>query len=54
MTWAAKVLAMTMVDLFENDELRQEIRAEFEENTSGEGYIGYIPPGPPPVPADVK
>lgn len=51
MTYAAKVLAATMVDLFERPGTRQAIRAEFEEKTRGQVYKGYIPEGPPPVPA---
>lgn len=51
MTYAAKVLAATMIDLFERPETRQAIRAEFDEKTRGQVYKGYIPEGPPPVPA---
>jgi aminobenzoyl-glutamate utilization protein B len=51
MTHAAKALAATMVDLFESEENRRAIRAEFEEKTRGKTYKGYIPDGPPPVPA---
>jgi aminobenzoyl-glutamate utilization protein B len=53
MTYAAKVLAATMVDLFESEEARKAIREEFEEKTEGVTYRGYIPDGPPPVPDDV-
>lgn len=52
LTFAAKTLAATMVDLFEHPEKRAEIRKEFEENTKGVVYTGYIPEGPPPVPAE--
>jgi aminobenzoyl-glutamate utilization protein B len=51
MTHAAKTLAATMVDLFESDAHRQAIRREFEEKTKGKTYRGYIPAGPPPIPA---
>ncbi|HYG61402.1 MAG TPA: peptidase dimerization domain-containing protein, partial [Thermoanaerobaculia bacterium] len=54
MTHAAKALAATMVDLFESEEHRRAIRAEFEEKTRGKTYKGYIPDGPPPVPAGVQ
>lgn len=47
---AAKTLAATMVDLFEDAKLREEIRAEFKEKTKGSVYKPYIPTGPPPVP----
>ena len=52
MTYAAKVLAATMVDLFEQPEKRAEIRREFEASTKGTVYKGYIPDGPPPLPKD--
>ena len=52
MTFAAKTLAATVVDLFEHPEKRAEIRKEFEENTKGVVYKGYIPDGPPPVPVE--
>jgi aminobenzoyl-glutamate utilization protein B len=52
MTFAAKVLAATMVDLFEQPDRRAEIRREFEESTKGVVYQGYIPEGPPPLPQD--
>jgi aminobenzoyl-glutamate utilization protein B len=49
---AAKVLAATMVELFEDAELRAAMRAEFKEKSGGQVYKGYIPEGPPPVPQD--
>lgn len=51
MLYAAKSLAMTMVDLFESEQLRKDIRAEFERRRGGHVYKPYIPDGPPPVPA---
>jgi len=50
MTFAAKTLASTMVDLFEQPEKRAEIQKEFAEKTKGTTYKGYIPDGPPPLP----
>ncbi len=50
MTFAAKSLAATMVDLFEQPEKRAEIRKEFDASTKGVVYQGYIPEGPPPLP----
>ncbi|MBI2956115.1 MAG: amidohydrolase, partial [Acidobacteria bacterium] len=47
---AAKTLAATMVDLFEDASEREAIRAEFAEKTKGHVYKGYIPDGPPPLP----
>jgi aminobenzoyl-glutamate utilization protein B len=52
LTYASKVLAATMVDLFEQPEKRAEIRREFEASTQGTVYKGYIPDGPPPLPKD--
>lgn len=48
---AAKVLAMTAVDLFENAAARETIRSEFTQKTNGHTYKAYIPDGPPPIPA---
>ena len=52
MTWAAKALATTMVDLFEDASARQAVREEFEAQTAGKTYKAYISGGPPPVPTD--
>lgn len=52
MLHAARALAATAIDLFEDAELRRAIRAEFDEKTAGHVYRGYIPDGPPPVPKD--
>jgi aminobenzoyl-glutamate utilization protein B len=50
MLHAAKTLAATMVDLFEDPAARAAIRAEFEKKTRGFVYKPYIPDGPPPLP----
>jgi len=50
--YAAKALAMTMVDLFEDAKVRQAVRAEFSEKTRGRVFKPYIPAGPPPLPID--
>jgi len=50
MMQAARLLTITMVDLYESPGLRRAIRSEFETQTSGVTYRGYIPDGPPPVP----
>ena len=47
---AAKALAATMVDLFEDASTREAIQAEFKQKTKGEVYKPYIPVGPPPIP----
>jgi aminobenzoyl-glutamate utilization protein B len=52
MLLASKALAMTMVDLFENEQLRKDIRAEFEKKRNGHVYKAYIPDGPPPIPTN--
>jgi aminobenzoyl-glutamate utilization protein B len=52
MVYAAKTLAATMVDLFEDQKAREEIQAEFKEKSKGEVYKPYVPDGPPPVPKD--
>ncbi len=50
MVLAAKTLALTMVDLFDDPAARAAVRAEFERKTQGFVYKAYIPDGPPPVP----
>ena len=52
MTYAAKALAATAIDLFKNPSQREEVRREFEEKTKGQVYKGYIPDGPPPIPKE--
>jgi len=52
LTQAAKALAATMVDLFEDKDAVARIQAEFKEKTKGEVYKPYIPAGPPPLPKD--
>jgi aminobenzoyl-glutamate utilization protein B len=47
---AAKTLAATMVDLFDDPAARAAVRAEFEKKTQGFVYEPSIPDGPPPVP----
>ena len=50
MLLAAKTLAATAVDLYENTRAREAIRAEFAEKTKGVTYRWYVPDGPPPIP----
>ena len=50
MMLAAKTLAGTMVDLFDDAKVRQAIQNEFREKTKGFVYKPYISDGPPPVP----
>ena len=50
MVWASKALAATMIDLYRDPKLVQNIRAEFAKSTQGVTYKAYIPEGPPRVP----
>ena len=52
MEYAAKALAATMVDLYEQPDQLNAMRKEFEEKTDGVEYKAFIPDGPPPVPVD--
>ncbi len=47
LVYAAKALAATMVDLFEDAKTLEAIKAEFRENTKGVVYKPFIPEGPP-------
>jgi aminobenzoyl-glutamate utilization protein B len=50
MLHAAKTIAVTAVDLFQDPKLREAIRAEFAEQTNGFVYKPWVPAGPPPIP----
>lgn len=50
MVWASKALAATMIDLFRDPKLVEDVRAEFAKSTAGVTYKPYIPAGPPKVP----
>jgi aminobenzoyl-glutamate utilization protein B len=50
MLHASKVLAATLIDLYESPKQRDAIRAEFAGKTQGLTYKAYIPDGPPPIP----
>lgn len=52
MVYAAKVMAMTMVDVYENEQLRKDLRDEFEKKRNGHVFKPYIPEGPPPIPVE--
>lgn len=52
MHYAAKAMAMTMVDLFEQPSLVEEVKAEFNERKGDYIYKGMVPPGPPPLDFD--
>jgi aminobenzoyl-glutamate utilization protein B len=51
MLYAAKALAITAIDLFEDAAKRDAIRAEFAKQTAGFVYKPWVPAGPPPIPA---
>lgn len=50
MLYAAKSLAMTMVDLFEDPNLVKEVKKEFLEKKGDYVYEAILPEGPPPIP----
>jgi aminobenzoyl-glutamate utilization protein B len=52
MLLAAKTLAATMVDLYEDPEAVAAIKSEFEEKRGDVRFEAYVPEGPPPVPVD--
>jgi aminobenzoyl-glutamate utilization protein B len=52
MLMAAKTLAATMVDLYEQPALLAAVRAEFEATRGDVVYEAYVPDGPPPLPQD--
>ncbi|NNE29400.1 MAG: amidohydrolase [Saprospiraceae bacterium] len=47
--YASKALSMTMVDLFQEQTLREEVKAEFKERIGDYEYKAMIPEGPPPI-----
>ena len=49
MLHAAKALGMTMVDIFKDGKLRENIKKEFDEKIGEYEYDPYLDPGPPPI-----
>jgi len=49
MLYAGKALGMTMVDLFKNPQLVQEVKDEFNERKGDAVYEAILPEGPPPL-----
>jgi aminobenzoyl-glutamate utilization protein B len=49
---ASKVLAATMVDLYEQPETLKAIQAEFKAKKGDTVYKSYVPNGPPPLPKE--
>ncbi len=52
MLYAAKAMAATMVDLYQQPDELAAIQKEFKEKTEGVEYHAYLPEGPPPIPKD--
>jgi aminobenzoyl-glutamate utilization protein B len=52
MVRAAKVMAATMVDLYEQPALLAAVQADFKAKKGETVYEAYVPDGPPPVPKD--
>ena len=49
---AAKVMAATMVDLYEQPETLAAVQSEFRTRKGDTTYVPYVPDGPPPLPKD--
>ena len=49
MLYAAKALGMTMVDIFKDSRLRNDIKREFDERIGEYEYDPFLDPGPPPI-----
>lgn len=49
MTYAAKAMAMTMGDLFENPDLVAKVKSEYKERKGDTVYEAIAPEGPPPI-----
>ena len=49
MLHASKAMAMTMSDLYQNDELVKKVKNEYLERKGNEIYVAMVPEGPPPV-----
>jgi aminobenzoyl-glutamate utilization protein B len=54
MVYAAKALGMTMVDLFENPGLIEEMKKEFKERKGDSIYEAILPEGPAPTPENME
>ena len=49
MLHATKALGMTMIDIFKDKKLREEIKKEFDDRIGEYEYDPYLDPGPPPI-----
>ena len=52
MVRASKVLAATMVDLYEQPDALKAVQAEFKAKKGDTVYKTYVPDGPPPLPKE--
>ncbi|HMQ47945.1 MAG TPA: amidohydrolase [Saprospiraceae bacterium] len=52
MVYASKALALTMVDLYTNPAIIDEMKKEFKERKGNASYKAILPEGPPPVPGN--
>jgi len=50
MVYSSKAMSMTMLDLFENPDLVEKVKAEYKQRKGKEVYKAIIPEGPPPIP----
>ncbi len=50
MIQASKALAMTMVDMYDDEKLVEEVKKEFKERKGDYVYKAILPDGPPPIP----
>jgi aminobenzoyl-glutamate utilization protein B len=53
MVYATKALALTMIDLYQDEKLRDKIKKEFLKRKGDYVYQAILPEGPPPIPAAV-
>lgn len=54
MTYAAKAIALTMADLFQDDTLVRKVKDEYKSRKGDGKYEAIIPDGPPPIPGKLK
>ena len=52
LVYSSKAMGMTMLDLFENPDLVEEVKAEYKERKGDYEYKAMIPDGPPPIDND--
>jgi aminobenzoyl-glutamate utilization protein B len=52
MLYAAKTMAVTLADLYQNEDTREAIHREWLDDKGGREYRAFLAEGPPPIPAD--